>query len=76
MAGELLADDNSPMMMTVGQYNERVAYTWKLATEAENQRVVGLLQDKYSALTQANCWAESNHYLEAMTIIKAETNGN
>jgi len=74
MAGELLADDNSPMMMTVGQYNERVAYTWKLAIEAENQRVLGLLQDKYSALTQANRWAESNHYLEAMTLIKGETN--
>lgn len=45
MPGEILADDDSPMMMTVGQYNERVAYTWKLAIQAEQDRIVELLED-------------------------------
>ena len=45
MAGEILAEDNSPMMMTVGQYNDRVAYTWKLATEAEQERIIKLLEE-------------------------------
>jgi hypothetical protein len=47
MAGEILAEDNSPMMMTVGQYNDRVAYTWKLATEAEQERIIKLLENDY-----------------------------
>lgn len=72
MAGEVLADDNSPMMMTVAQYNDRVAYTWKLATEAEQERIVALLTAKYSELTNASRWADSNYCLEAITLIKGE----
>lgn len=44
MSGEILADDNSPMVMTVGQYNDRVAYTWKLAIESEQERIIKLLE--------------------------------
>lgn len=72
MAGEVLADDNSPMVMTVAQYNERVAYTWKLATEAEQERIIALLTDKYSELANASRFADSNYYLEAIALIKGE----
>ena len=47
MAGEMLADGQSPMMMTVDQYNERVARTWALAIEAEQERIIKLLEDDY-----------------------------
>lgn len=46
MSGEILADDNSPMVMTVGQYNDRVAYTWKLAIESEQERIIKMLEER------------------------------
>jgi len=49
MAGEMLADENSPMMMTVAQYNDRVAHTWKLATEAEQERIITIIKEEYGA---------------------------
>ena len=45
MSGEILADGDSPMMMTVDQYNERVARTWNLAIAAEQERIIKLLEE-------------------------------
>ncbi len=75
MAGEMLADDNSPMIMTVGQYNDRVAYTWKLATEAEQERIVKLLEgrtnDSGSVLDETgNSIADLSDLIE---LVKGET---
>lgn len=46
MSGEILADGDSPMIMTVDQYNERVARTWNLAIAAEQERIVNLLEQE------------------------------
>lgn len=71
MSGEILADGNSPMIMTVDQYNERVAYTWKLATEAEQERIIKLLEEH---LVKMGARATS-HEQELIELIKGETNG-
>jgi endonuclease III len=65
MSGEILADGNSPMIMTVDQYNERVAYTWKLATEAEQERIVKLLE----------AWLDDDYgdFGNTLKLIKGET---
>lgn len=44
MSGEILADGDSPMIMTVDQYNERVARTWNLAIAAEQERIIEVIK--------------------------------
>lgn len=71
MAGEMLADDNSPMMMTVSQYNDRVAYTWKLATEAEQERIINLLKDWSFPVNQGTYTVDSS-VNELIELIKGD----
>jgi hypothetical protein len=48
MSEPMMAEDDSPMMMTVGQYNAMVARTWGLAVEetiaAERERIIKILE--------------------------------
>jgi hypothetical protein len=39
----------------------------------EQQRIITLLTNRYAELIKANHWAESNHYLEIVTLIKGQT---
>ena len=77
MSGEILADGNSAMIMTVDQYNERVAYTWKLAAEAEQERIIKLIKSQITpCLCEQDCMADDNPaYQELIELIKGETNG-
>jgi len=68
MSGEILADGNSPMIMTVDQYNERVAYTWKLAIEAEQERIIKELE------ANEHIWRERVVLVALKALIKGETN--
>ncbi len=78
MSGEILADDNSPMVMTVGQYNDRVAYTWKLATEAEQERIIKLIQDRIDIHKESGLdldgFCACPVYEYTIELIKGETN--
>ena len=59
MSGEILADGNSPMVMTVDQYNAAVARTWNLAVEetisAERSRIIAYLE------RESACSVERGH---------------
>lgn len=54
MSGEILADGDSPMFMTVDQYNERVARTWSLAIADEQERIIKLLEEHDAAIIRDN----------------------
>jgi hypothetical protein len=73
MSGEILADGNSPMIMTVDQYNERVAYTWKLAVEAEQERITKLLEN-LAYIDDGGQEMISESKRELIELINGETN--
>ena len=66
MPGEILADNESPMIMTVEQYNNQVAHTWNLATQTEQERIVKLLEQR---ICQCSC------DFEIIALLKGENNG-
>jgi hypothetical protein len=39
----------------------------------ERERIIKLLTNKYAELVKANRWAESNHYLQTVSLIREET---
>lgn len=69
MSGEILADGNSPMFMTVDQYNERVARTWSLAIADEQARIIKLLEEQLCSCTLAEC-----QVAKAIALIKGDKN--
>lgn len=70
MSGEILADGDSPMFMTVDQYNERVARTWNLAIAAEQERITKLLEDKAAVLENIET---GNGYGSELNSIRTKT---
>jgi len=74
MSGEILADGDSPMIMTVDQYNERVARTWNLAIAAEQERIINLLDSliEITSPDQTHTISINDALCNAIALIKGE----
>jgi hypothetical protein len=74
MSEPIMADDDSPMMMTVGQYNAMVARTWEMAVQetiyAERERITQNIQSIVD-ITDSSYVAG---LYKALELIKGETN--
>jgi hypothetical protein len=75
MSEPMMAEDDSPMMMTVGQYNAMVARTWALAVEetmaSERERIANKIQ---SIVDTSDSSYVAGLY-KALELIKGESNG-
>ena len=81
MTEPIMAEDDSPMIMTVGQYNAMVARTWGLAVEetiaAERQRIIKILESKQCRTCDSHS-GECDAFIQDVdlyiSLIKGETN--
>jgi hypothetical protein len=74
MSEPIMADDDSPMIITVGKYNAMVARTWALAVgetvSAERQRMI----NKIESLIDTSDSSYLAGLYKALELIKGETN--